>query len=357
MYKKIFMGIAAVAALTLVSCSSEDWNSLSDNSSKNEAISFDGYLGRSAVSVNGSRGSVIDKAELQKVTGGFGVFGNYKEAVGEEFGSNLFNNVPVTYSSKDVKWTYSPVKYWPQQGHIDFLAYAPYADGTTLKADGTTLKNTSCIDFIVEGEVAKQKDLLWANAKNQTKAIISGTDKKVKFQFAHALSRLGYTVKLNNDYTVTTIKLKKITLAGSTDGTKEAFYTKGTIDLSKETKAEKLWEIPTSATKQNFDWFSGDQKVTSTSAGNPETEYLFVIPQDFSQKTTGADELYVIVEYTIQTGSTATMTSKVYKKLEWKFDQGKAYTINLTLGLTPIEFDADVTDWEKVDEGNITSWK
>lgn len=77
MYKKIFMGIAAVAALTLVSCSSDDLNSLSDNSSKNEAISFDGYWGRSAVSVNGSRGSVIDKAEdLQKVSEGFGVFGN-----------------------------------------------------------------------------------------------------------------------------------------------------------------------------------------------------------------------------------------------------------------------------------------
>ncbi len=44
MYKKFFMGIAAMAALTLVSCSSDDLNSLSDNSSKNEAISFDGYL-------------------------------------------------------------------------------------------------------------------------------------------------------------------------------------------------------------------------------------------------------------------------------------------------------------------------
>lgn len=34
MYKKFLMGIAAMAALTLVSCSSEDLNSLSDNSSK-----------------------------------------------------------------------------------------------------------------------------------------------------------------------------------------------------------------------------------------------------------------------------------------------------------------------------------
>lgn len=38
MYKKFLMGIAAMAALTLVSCSSEDLNSLSDNSSKGEAV-------------------------------------------------------------------------------------------------------------------------------------------------------------------------------------------------------------------------------------------------------------------------------------------------------------------------------
>lgn len=77
MYKKFFMGIAAMAALTLVSCSSDDLNSLSDNSSKHEAISFDGYLGRSAVAVNGSRGSVLEITDLQNSTEGFGVFGNY----------------------------------------------------------------------------------------------------------------------------------------------------------------------------------------------------------------------------------------------------------------------------------------
>jgi len=80
MDKKFFMGIAAMAALTLVSCSSDDLNSLSDNSSKNEAISFDGYLGRSAVAVNGSRGSVLDLNALKGTDSdkkGFGVFGYY----------------------------------------------------------------------------------------------------------------------------------------------------------------------------------------------------------------------------------------------------------------------------------------
>ena len=127
MYKKIFMGIAAVAALTLVSCSSDDLNSLSDNSSKNEAISFDGYWGRSAVSVNGSRGSELTKDALQKSTEGFGVFGNYNSTDVQEFGSNWFNNEQVTYdASATPAWKYSPLKYWLPEGHIDFLAYAPY---------------------------------------------------------------------------------------------------------------------------------------------------------------------------------------------------------------------------------------
>ena len=84
MDKKFVMSIAAMAALTLVSCSSDDLDSLSDNSSKNEAISFDGYLGRSAVAVNGSRGSEQEIADLKNSKDGFGVFGNYNSTGGAE---------------------------------------------------------------------------------------------------------------------------------------------------------------------------------------------------------------------------------------------------------------------------------
>ena len=352
MFKNFFMGIAAMAALTLVSCSSDDLNSLSDTPSKNEAISFDSYLGRSAVSVNGSRGSVLDMDALKKPEEGFGVFGNYKETEGLEFGSNWFDNVKVTYSSspEPAKWTYEHTKYWLPQGHIDFLAYAPYVGETKLK------DNTSCIDFIVANKVDEQKDLLWANAADQSKQTISSTENKVKFKFAHALSRLGYTVKTSLTDASTTITLKKITLAGSaTEPTKTAFYTKGTIDLSKANNATDLWT--TSDTKQNFTWFDGSQNVTSTSVPNSGANYLFVIPQNFSAPAT--DNLYVIVEYTIKNynGVTATMTNKVYQKLEKNFLQGKAYTINLTLGLTPIEFDVTTVEgWTDINQGEINSW-
>ena len=351
MYKKFFMGIAAMAALTLVSCSSDDLNSLSDNSSKNEAISFDGYLGRSAVAVNGSRGSELTKDALQKLTdGGFGVFGNYSsEGTTTAYGDNWFKNQKVTY--KTSAWTYEPVKYWLPEGHIDFLAYAPFNAGT--------VNNTYCLDFTVSSAIDKQIDLLWAHADNQKK-----TDKPVTFNFKHALAKIGYTVKTNVVGTGTTITLTKITLAGSTavDPAK-AFYTKGTIDLSKANGAD-LWTKSTPVEKQNFEWFSGSYNVT-TSPSHPndkrekDKDYLFVIPQNFEP---GNDNLYVIVDYTInynigKPGTIKTMNCTVFSKIEKNFLQGKAYTINLNIGLTPIEFNAAVTDWDPKDGSSIdASW-
>lgn len=344
MYKKFFMGIAAMAALTLVSCSSDDLNSLSDNSSKNEAISFDGYLGRSAVAVNGSRGSVETKEKLK--TDGFGVFGNYSEdseGTKTVYGTNWFDNQKVTFTSG--AWTYDPLKYWLPQGHIDFLAYAPYVKETAL--------NSTSIDFSVSSTIAKQKDLLWANATNKKK-----TDKTVTFTFNHALAKIGYTVKTNVVGTGTTITLNKITLAGSEDGTSDApFYTSGTIDLSKANDASDLWTNQQG--KQKFTWFDGTKQLTTSAFNNSnisatpvnsDENFLFVIPQDF----TGTDKLYVVVEYTItyNTGVQKTMQNTVCQQLKQNFKQGKAYMINLTVGLTPIEFDATVEEWKDPDEGN-----
>ena len=257
----------------------------------------------------------------------------------------MFNNQKVAGdASAEDKWTYDPVRYWPTQGHIDFLAYAPYADGTTL--------NNTSIDFTVSSTITAQKDLLWAKADGQTKE-----NGKVTFKFAHALSRLGYTVKLKEAYSDATITLNKITLTGSENGTKKAFYKAGTIDLSK-TSSEGLWKT-SSADKQDFDWFSETQPattITSASTSNPETKYLFVIPQDFSKTEEGADKLYVIVEYTITYKSAvqAKVSYKVSQSLPYNFLQGKAYSINLTIGLTPIEFDAKVDDWGNIEDKPIT---
>lgn len=356
MDKKFFMGIAAMAALTLVSCSSDDLDSFSDNSSKNEAISFDGYLGRSAVAVNGTRGSVETAKTLE--TNGFGVFSKYTPTDEGQASFPDFANQQVTY--KYSKWTYSPVKYWPTtNGHIDFYAYAPYDSNQKL------IENSK-LEFDVKPTVTEQKDLLWSRVNAQINTPITSTNNKVKFQFAHALSRLGYTIKLHETYPSATFTLNKITLAGSPDGKTNAFYKKGIIDLSKVKDVPTgdvptgLWNTTSSSDKQNFDWVSGGSiKVESTDPKQPQSNdpnnYLFVIPQDFSQ----GNELYVIVQYTITyANGGGEQTNTVYKQIKKDFKQGKAYMLNLTIGL-PIEFDVDVThgvdDWG-TDEGiNIGS--
>ncbi len=299
-------------------------------------------------------GGVLDKPALQKLTdGAFGVFGNYSKDATTTYGENLFKNQKVFYSNSE--WTYTPYKYWLPEGHIDFLAYAPYDATKTALTD-----SKSKISFTVDEDIAKQKDLLWANAAGQKQ-----TNNPVKFTFNHALSRLGYTVKLMKDCADdVTITLKKITLAGSDDGTKDAFYKTGTIDLAMANKNANLWS--NYAGQQKFEWFSGECKVNSSTASHPDIvrekdkDYLFVIPQDFSESTAGAVKLYVIVEYSIQyNGISEVFTNTVHKQIIQKFEQGKAYTINLTIG-RPIDFDVDVvTGWDPADGTpiDIDSWE
>ena len=254
-------------------------------------------------SVNGSRGSVIDKAEdLQKISEGFGVFGNYKEAENQEFGSNWFNNVKVTYSSQDIKWTYSPVKYWLPQGHIDFLAYAT----------------------------------------NQTKDNISSTNNKVKFQFAHALSRLGYTVA-DKFYIIVEYTIKDYN--GVTTPMKNTVYQK----LEKNFEQGKAYTLNLTLVKEKskrviYTWTppdtedGGDLKLTASQLDhtcakieNDPNSYLYVIPQEKKEA------FYLQITYTVQQG-TSQNTVKVKKNLldvnnPFNFEKRKTYLLHLKLPL------------------------
>ena len=267
-------------------------------------------------SVNGSRGSVIDKAEdLQKISEGFGVFGNYKEAESQEFGSNWFNNVKVTYSSQDIKWTYSPVKYWLPQGHIDFLAYAP-------RVEETTLKNKSCIDFTVEGEVAKQKDLLWANATNQTKDNISSTNKFYVI--------VEYTIK---DYNGVTTPMKNTVYQKLEKNFEQgkAYTLNLTLVKEKSKRVIYTWTPPDTEDGGDLKLTASQLDHTCAKIENDPNSYLYVIPQEKKEA------FYLQITYTVQQG-TSLHTVKVKKNLldvnnPFNFEKRKTYLLHLKLSL------------------------
>lgn len=267
-------------------------------------------------SVNGSRGSVIDKAEdLQKISEGFGVFGNYKEAESQEFGSNWFNNVKVTYSSQDIKWTYSPVKYWLPQGHIDFLAYAP-------RVEETTLKNKSCIDFTVEGEVAKQKDLLWANATNQTKDNISSTNKFYVI--------VEYTIK---DYNGVTTPMKNTVYQKLEKNFEQgkAYTLNLTLVKEKSKRVIYTWTPPDTEDGGDLKLTASQLDHTCAKIENDPNSSLYVITQEKKEA------FYLQITNTVQQG-TSQNTVKVKKNLLdvnnlFNFEKRKTYLLHLKLSL------------------------
>lgn len=262
------------------------------------------------------------------------------------------------------------------------------------------------ITFTVNNEVKEQTDLLISTSatKNLTKNQAGDggiyVNEKVNFAFNHALSRIGFTVKAIVDEVEagttpkaldesTTIVLRDVVLCNSSASTmneaigSSIFYTSGTINLNQQNKNEikdgKYVQFDW-ATKEGTQTFSlnNDNFATQTNFGaiydeqgfvinstnsttanklNTDDSYIMIIPQDLN--TDGA-KFYVYVEYDVITlddaigfdGANATyndlkskITNHISTPVSINFESGKAYSLNLQLGMTSVKVEASVTAW------------
>lgn len=360
MKKCMLISALALAALATTSCSNEETKAIEPQSN---AIEFGTYLGRDAV----SRGTVLDLGGLKSK--GFGVFGYYTQT--SDYASNTAANFmfdqAVNYSAS--AWSYSPVKYWPNnQGEkVTFLAYAPTTTDSHIELptgfDKTKAEDAK-IKFTVDGTVGSQVDFLVADKQeNLTKQATTGT---VKFNFKHALSRIGFTVeamvdKVNDDATGTpddgsvtsdaiatgtTITIESLEL--STD-----FSTNGEINLYTQ-----AWTLATAAAT-TYSWDSADFATTNVTTAkttlNSNDKYLMILPQSVTN-------LKFKVVYKVKTTDTALNggSSEITNTIEetvtnFTFAAGKAYTFNLHLGMTSVKFDAEVSGWDNVTPGTVVN--
>ena len=142
-------------------------------------------------------------------------------------------------------WSYSPVKFWPDNStteRISFFAYAPYvndAESTTPSfQDRGTAKGFPVLTYIVPVGENNQIDLLAATpVMNQNKGNIS-------FKLYHTLTKLNIYVKSNDD-----TEGKSVT-AFSVSGMKSGrlTYHAPTTDTDKGWK----WTYPSSDEKETF---------------------------------------------------------------------------------------------------------
>ena len=124
MKKNLFGWLVMAAMLVGTGCSTDEV--VNDYSPEN-AIQFGTYVGRDAQ----TRAQIIgnDNQDGKQQLGSFGVFAFYRNEGATVSIPNFMNNQLVTISGN--AWTYSPIKYWPNESSdkIDFYAYAPHVEG------------------------------------------------------------------------------------------------------------------------------------------------------------------------------------------------------------------------------------
>ena len=345
-----------IAQLVLSGCAGEAVEETSSSSSSE--INFDAYVGRNASTrVSETKITLLKGTEDNS---GFGVFARYKHN-GKI--SPLMDNERVTWQGNH--WGYTNTRYWPNEGSVDFYAFAPHSTAPQLvNKPGGKEPNPTYIDFPSN---MSPVDLVWANAVNQTKESISSTNGKVKFQFKHALARLGFDITANQDLEENgaVIKVQEVELYG-VDETSGIFIMAGYLNLENGDWAPYDNNIswfytwtPTGKVDGNKDENSIIYKLSAppqldhehNKITNADDSYIFIIPQkkpaNFNLKIT----------YTVEQGNFKEDVT-VYKDLlkvpgvsdpSFKFERGKAYVFHFKLSLDPVDFSVTV-DGKKRDE-------
>ena len=348
-----------IAQLVLSGCAGEGVEETSSSSSSE--INFDAYVGRNA----STRSSITDMKFLQsgEWNAGFGVFARYNHIDGTI--TSLMDTEHVTWR-KD-HWGYDHIRFWPSSGTVNFYAFAPYSPQVRMGSLPPELAGKADINspntYIDFPSNLSPVDLVWANQPNQTAP--KSPNSKVKFQFKHALVRLGFDITANQilEEKGAVITVDKVILYGANE-TSGIFLMAGYLNLKTGD-----W-VPYN---NNFSWFytwtptgkvdgkndeqlkidgpiyklSASQLDNNTpSIANEKDSYIFIIPQPMPAN------FNLEITYKVKQGDLEEKVT-VYKDLLKVLPKdpfgvrGKAYTFHFKLSLDPVDFKvtADVKDW------------
>ncbi len=300
-----------------------------------------------------------------------GVFGFYHDGTDTTDGSweaDGTDNIPdymynqLVTKQNDDSWTYSPVKYWPNEvrsdgngatsAHADklsfwgyypriaeanYIADTPMYSGTDAKlrfwqAGGTTTpySNTTAglpaVTFTQSEYQDKMVDLMFsAPLYDLTKPSVSG---KVHFNFRHALARITFKAKCPRDASASIQSVKVLNAA-----------TRGQYDVESNT-----WTDPQSRTD-----FTLTLRPSASSLTDEETvitDDLLMIPQSLTDVT--ASITYTIVGTLHSITQTFSVPLSSSGLSEWNTNTSVTYVLNI--GANAITYSATLSDWDNVSE-------
>lgn len=344
--KKIMI-LAAAAALALVACAKVE---TIQNTNEENAIVFGAYSGK----VVETKTSAITTSTLTS----FGVYAYYTDGANWSASAtpNFMFNQSVSGSHAG-GFTYSPLKYWPNEtsDKLSFFAYAPYmtmSNGIEEESENTDT-GAPTIKYTMPALEANQVDLLWATPLKNQQRDTYGNNGKVAFVFNHALAKIEVKVRyllesINEGNTIgsdlageTTVTLNEVHITGPFGAAE------GILNLENGSWSDIDLSDGSDVT---YSTTGLTQTVTKSNAAVTGINPAIILPNSTADPAAGYD-VEVTVKYTVETadtnlnGNKSTVVNTITNTINnMTFVGGYAYNIVLVLGLESVKVDATVSD-------------
>lgn len=284
----------------------------------------------------------------------FGVFSIYHTAdfSGWDNNTTYINGAEFSYDDDANGWKAGYM--FPKVGKLSFAAYSPYdANGTiSYGANGLSIDG-----FIVPSTPATQYDLMYSNRLyNKTAVNWNEVDENLGYDggyngmditFFHALSSIRFTAQLDGKYssifTLTSITINGVEYTGD-------FYENIQNPTTASYSSEPYWTISYKDENDlaSYTAFSGEYVMPQTQT-QVNAYDIILMPQEFIFKNengevVGYSNAEIVINYDVN-GTAQTPSVVKLSDLTEKWEIGKRYTYNITLGYDLILVGATVDPW------------
>ena len=237
-----------------------------------------------------------------------------------------FTNAEFVYKG-DAKWGGATPYYWPLQGTLDFVLYAPYQAKDDATNTPSYTPGTNTLKVTITDNRREQIDYLYGKDFYVNTSKPSPSSAGVPVVLKHALSKVTIAAKAQAApiFTVTSIKLMQTIQEGSytvTYNTTDDDFTSEVTGSAEPSAKEDMEYVPSGST-----WTLTDN-ISDNSASK------LVVP---------SYQTCIVLKYKMS-GSDTEFTAKVDLADSW--ETGKHYTYNLTLTADEILFVPTVQDWD-----------
>ena len=360
---KKLLFIAAIASAALAACTKND---VVPSASDQQEITFANPVSH-----------VVTKVEL--ITGDYPADVDYMFSVFADYHKSAYNTDGVTYTpymrgSEGVDVTYkeeaftmnsntfnqywAPATsyYWPKDGYLTFAAYSPAEAKNPAEIEYSVTNGVSISNYVVNTDLSNQYDFMLSNRvtdQQSTSMSVDGPYDGVQLTFSHVLSAIDFTVKTAKDYKTNdqyTITLKSITIKNAfTSGTLTQFANAATVDIDltaiwSAQKTEGNYVVPNISDKE----ITSEEKAITPDAKIAD---LVLLPQSLTHESTIkvlAEVAYTVSHPDMGTGVSVPYTASLDLSgvTDGKWEAGKRYTYNISIGMDEVVFAPKVTTWD-----------